>query len=115
MHEYSLASALISQVERAAAPHSGATVRRVHVRVGAESGVVPELLQTAFEAIRPDTVCAGSSLVLERVDLRWACPPCPQAEPLPDSLRCPNCGGPLELSEGMELVLQRIELEHAPS
>jgi len=113
VHEYSLVSALIRQVERAAAPHPGAAVRRVHVRVGVESGVVPELLSAAFEAVTPGTVCDASELAIEHAELRWACPRCPDGERRADSLRCQSCGGALELVEGMELVLQRIELEPA--
>lgn len=111
MHEYSIVSALIDEVE-ARAREAGATrVALVRVRLGAQSGVDARLLATAFDTFNERGVCAGARLELEEVPARWACPRC-GAEPAPGGpLRCARCERPLELMEGDEIVLAHLELE----
>jgi hydrogenase nickel incorporation protein HypA/HybF len=79
MHEYSIVSSLVDQVEHVVAAHPGAIVRRVHVQVGAYAGVEPSLLQTAYDTFREHTVCEraelriasvpGDDLMLQRVEM----------------------------------------------
>jgi hydrogenase nickel incorporation protein HypA/HybF len=111
MHEYSLVLALLEQVEAQVASHPGATVRRVQLRIGDQAGVVPELLQTAFEVAREHTVAAGAELAVERVPARWSCPRCGRDVPEGERLDCAGCGGPARLVAGDELILSRLELE----
>jgi hydrogenase nickel incorporation protein HypA/HybF len=111
MHEYSIVSALLQEVE-ARAQGAGATrVALVTVRIGAVSGVDPRLLATAFETFSGDGLCAGAELELEEVPARWACPRCqaPAVEGRP--LRCEPCDRPLQLVSGDEIILSHLELE----
>lgn len=62
MHEYSIVSSLVDQVEHVVAAHPGAIVRRVHVQIGAYAGVELALLQTAYDTFRERTVCEGAEL-----------------------------------------------------
>jgi Zn finger protein HypA/HybF involved in hydrogenase expression len=62
MHEYSIVSSLVDQVEHVVASHPGAIVRRVHVEVGTYAGVELSLLQTAYDTFRERTVCEGAEL-----------------------------------------------------
>lgn len=111
MHEYSIVSALIGSVERQARAHPGATVRRLHVRIGRASGVETGLLATAYEIFREGTSCAGAELVIDPVEVRWECPRCGEAIPPGRALSCPACAVPAHLARGDEILLQRIELE----
>jgi len=111
MHEYSLVLALLEQVEAHVAAHPGAAVRRVELRVGDQAGVVPELLQTAFEVARERTPAARAELVIERVPARWACPRCARGLEEGEPLVCATCGEPARLVAGDELDLLRLELE----
>ena len=111
MHEYSLVLSLLEQVEAQAAAHPGATVRRVEVRLGEQSGVVAELFTTAFEVAREGTVAAEAELLLERVPARWACSGCAREFSSGERLTCSECGDPARLVAGDELHLMRLELE----
>lgn len=111
MHEYSIVSALVDQVEHHARTNPGARVRRVHVAIGELAGVDPELLTTAFETFRPHTVCAGAELALEARPACWSCPTCGTPIARGEPLRCTACAAPARLTSGDEIVLQRIELE----
>ncbi len=111
MHEYSLVLALFEQVEQHLVARPGAVVRRVVVQVGEYSGVVPELLATAFEVAGEQTACAGAELVLDPVPARWSCSDCARDVAGGEVLTCTACGAPARLVAGEELNLMRIELE----
>jgi hydrogenase nickel incorporation protein HypA/HybF len=111
MHEYSIVSALVDQVEDRARPYPGARVRRVHVAIGELAGVDVELLTTAFITFRDHTVCADAELAVEPRPAAWACPRCGTSIVRGEALRCPRCAAPARLTSGDEIVLQRIELE----
>ena len=111
MHEYSLVLALLEQVERHQQGHKGAKILRITVQVGELSGVVPELLRTAFEVARQSTPCEAAELVLDEVPARWVCPACAREFAGGEALSCEACGAPARLVAGEELNLMRIELE----
>jgi hydrogenase nickel incorporation protein HypA/HybF len=111
MHEYSLVVALLEQVGSHLEGRPSARVRRVTVQVGELSGVVPELLRTAFEVAGDGTPCQGAELVLDLVAARWVCTGCERVFAGGEVLTCEGCGAPARLEAGEELMLMRIELE----
>jgi len=111
MHEYSLVQALLDGVAHEAAAHRAVAVHRVHVRIGALAGVEADLFATAFEMLRPGTLCAAAELVINHEASVWSCPSCAVPVPPDGALACPACGWPARLASGDGLVLERIELE----
>ncbi len=111
MHEYSIVSALLDQVEHQLAMHPRATVRRVSVKIGELAGVEIELLRTAYDTIRERSVCASAELAIEAVPAAWQCVGCARAIETGAVLRCPDCGRPARLATGGEIILERIEME----
>src|SRR5213078_4300617 len=57
MHEYSIVQALFDQIGDMARGHGAIAVRRVRVRVGEIAGVDVELLRTAYDLFRVNTLC----------------------------------------------------------
>jgi hydrogenase nickel incorporation protein HypA/HybF len=113
MHEFSLVQALIERVEAEAAARQASAVHSLTLRIGELSAVEPELLATAFEAYRADTVCREAGLEIERVPARWVCRSCGRPLEKGGVLRCGDCGAPGRLESGDEIVLARIEMEVA--
>lgn len=111
MHEYSIVEALIDRVRVESEARRGSHVVRLSVRIGELSGVDPDLLATAYETFRERSVCADASLEIRRVPARWSCPRCGALIAAGDALRCASCSTPAKLSEGDEIVLDRIEME----
>jgi hydrogenase nickel incorporation protein HypA/HybF len=111
VHEYSIVQALMEQVEAEAFSHHASRVGRVHVRLGELSGVDPELLKLAFETFRERTICEGAELALRLVPASWVCRSCGQPLPKDAVLRCEECGQPGKLSQGDEIILDRLEME----
>ena len=109
MHEYSLVQALVARVEQEVRQRAPARVHRLRVRLGELSGVDPALFTTAYEMFREGTVCAEAPLELSQVAARWRCPACGRSIARGEKLQC--CGGPAQLAEGDDLLLDQIELE----
>ena len=110
MHEFSIAQHIVRSVEATAGKHGVTDVRSVRIRVGALSGVVGYALQSAWEIVRADGVCASSTLDIEEVPLRLECPTCGTVE-IDDlaCMLCPQCGDAGgKLISGRELELDSI-------
>ena len=111
MHEYSIVSALIDQVQGQAALHNARAVHRLVVKIGELSGVEVELLKTAYDTFRERTVCAGAPMDVVMVEARWECPRCARAFAKGEKLRCQACDQPARLVRGDEIILERLEME----
>jgi len=113
MHEYSIVQALLNKVEAECASRGATAVHRLSVRIGELSGIEPDLLATAWETFREDSICRGAPLEIRRVPASWACPQCRAPIPKGMRLQCPLCEVPAKLAEGDEIVLEQIEMEVA--
>ncbi|HSD67013.1 MAG TPA: hydrogenase maturation nickel metallochaperone HypA [Vicinamibacteria bacterium] len=110
MHEYSLVRAMADQVEQCARARNATAISRVAVRIGALSGVEPELFATAFTLCR-EGILAGAELDIRRSEAAWACPKCAATIPPGAVLRCASCDVPAKLARGDEILLEQIEME----
>lgn len=113
MHELSIVASLFQILEAKAQENQATKIVRVRLKVGKLAGVVPEFLQTAFDSYKQDTIAAESQLEIEEVPLKMRCRKCAaEIEKEDFVLVCPSCGATdLEILEGMELLLDKIDLE----
>jgi hydrogenase nickel incorporation protein HypA/HybF len=113
MHEYSIVQALIDRVQKEVDAHGAAAVHGIRVRIGEFSGVEIELLRSAYELFSEKSVCEGAKLEIVQVPARWTCRGCGAPIGTGEILCCPVCGQPARLTEGDEILLERIEMEVA--
>jgi hydrogenase nickel incorporation protein HypA/HybF len=113
MHELSVVASLVETIEALAREHKAKSVTGVWIKVGALSGVVPELLESAFDMYRRGTIVENARLMIERPPLKALCRACrAEAERTDYSPACPACGSSdLEITGGTDLFLERVELE----
>lgn len=116
MHEASLVSALLRQVDDLVVGNGGGRIVEIRIEVGPLSGVEPLLLTEAFHRLRPGTSSAGAELIVEFVELMYRCRTC-GGEQAAAELRfvCAGCGSDdVDVVSGDGVVLQSIELEQTP-
>lgn len=89
-------------------------VYSVRLRIGTLSGVVPEALGFAFEALTPGTLAEGARLIIDSVPARFWCSSC-QKEFQSDDMfaECPECRRPSgDLRAGREMEIASMEIDH---
>ena len=111
MHEYSIVSQLLEQVDAQARQREATAIHRIRVRIGELSGVEADLLRTAYETFREHTLCAGAELEISAVPARWVCRECGREIARGEVLSCPECSVPARLAGGDEILLEQIEME----
>ena len=113
MHELSVCQGLLRQVEKVAAEHDARAVDRILLRVGALSGVEPDLLSHAFDIARMGTLAENARLEIENGPVTVRCRQCGTSGEVPSNrLVCPHCGDwRVEVTGGEELLLLSLDLE----
>ncbi len=113
MHELSIVASLFETLEEKAREHRARKITTVRLKVGRLAGVVPEFLKTAFDVYKEGTIADGAVLEIEETPITVRCRACGTETARDDFvLACPACGSTdIELIEGLELLLDRIELE----
>lgn len=113
MHEVGLVMQAIELAEEAARPEGAVRIVRLHLRVGALSGVVPESMAFAFEVVSAGTLAEDASFEWEEVPVRCRCPSgCGEFEAEGAVYCCPSCGtAAWEIVAGRELDISAIEIE----
>jgi hydrogenase nickel incorporation protein HypA/HybF len=113
VHELSIVTSLFDILEEKAREAKAAKVTAVKLRVGRLSGVVPDLLESAFETFKKGTIAEGARLEIEIVPFAFRCRRC-GGESFPEEppYACSACGsGDIELLGGMDIFIDRIEVE----
>lgn len=116
VHELSIAHDLVSIADEAARKAGATRVTRVHLRLGALSGVVADSLQFGYGMATQGTLLDGSELEIHELPIKIYCdsPTCQREIELQgtQSFRCPVCGQPAaKLVQGKELQIESIEIE----
>jgi hydrogenase nickel incorporation protein HypA/HybF len=113
VHELSLIASVFDVLEEEARKHGARRVTAVVLKVGVMSGVVPDLLESAFETYKKETIAATARLEIVVVPAKLRCPDCGGEAVREDTdFSCAGCGSRrIEIVEGRETVVERIELE----
>lgn len=112
MHEVGIIESALGVIRREAQAHGAERVERVVMRIGAISGVEPDALRFAFEAVTPDSVAAGAVLEIELVPARAHCRACADEFTIESGFifECPRCRAISgDVRSGRELELARLE------
>lgn len=114
MHELSIMQSALNQALSEARRAGAARVHQIRLRIGVLSGVVPDALRFAFEAIAPGTAAEGAALEIEEVPARFWCAPCRREFVSANFYsECPDCGVPSgNLRAGREMELCSMEVDH---
>jgi hydrogenase nickel incorporation protein HypA/HybF len=113
MHELSIMESALKMALQQAREAQASRVHVIRLRIGEMSGVVPDALQFAFEALAPGTMAEGATLAIDHVPARFWCKTCShEFVPLDHFPECPDChGASLEMRAGRELEIASLEIE----
>jgi hydrogenase nickel incorporation protein HypA/HybF len=116
MHELGIASAILERAQATSERNGNARVLKIGLRIGEVSGVEPDALSFAIEALAKGTSCEGVVLDVERPRRRRRCGACGAEFELDGMIAaCPMCRRDAsECVAGSELDLTYIELEDPP-
>ena len=114
MHESSLAINIVEIAQEECRNRGCASVDSVTVRLGKASGVLPESLEFAFNALKENTIASKAKLIFEIVPVGGTCQSCQktfEAHDVPYVLSCPHCGSTsFEISKGREMEVVSLEI-----
>jgi hydrogenase nickel incorporation protein HypA/HybF len=112
VHEAGLAMTALDVAAGRARERVSTRVHRLTLRVGDLSGVVPEALRFALEALSPGTVAAGAAFDIEVVPVECHCGRCyPPFRPADVVYACPDYGTlSTDVWQGHELELVSLEV-----
>lgn len=113
MHELSIIAGLFETLLDQARAHNAREITRVRLKVGLLSGIVPELLESAFDMYKKGTLAEKAGLDIDIVPLLVRCRTCGAESRREDfCLACPACtSADLQVVQGTEIFLEKIELE----
>jgi len=121
MHEYSVASELVSSLLPVLKQHHGA-VKRVFLKKGELRILSDRALANAFDVMKQGTPLEGATLCIEAVAAHVVCDACGfegAPEHLSDEamhfsvpiLSCPRCARDVRVTQGRELFVDRLTLD----
>ena len=112
MHEFSIMQSALEMAEAKARAAGATRIHRLTVRVGTLSGVVPEALQFAFDALKDKSPASEAVFVIESVPAVGWCSECAAEFPaVALHYECPGCHQPSgELRRGLEMDLASLEI-----
>ncbi len=112
MHEFAIAQSLLEIIKKGVSPYQGAKVTRIKLKIGKLSGVLPDALSFAFEALSKGGIAEGAVISVEETSLKIKCRGCGESSIMDDPfLVCPRCGGfAVDTVQGRELEIKEMEI-----
>mgnify|MGYP000651622710 CR=1 FL=1 len=113
MHEYSIVQSLLQSCEEHAKQNNSSNITKVIIKIGVLSGVEPDLLQTAFDTFKEQTVCNNAEFVINRQKVIVYCLSCKDESILENNeFLCPKCkSNELKVIDGEDMYLMSLEME----
>lgn len=113
MHEYSIVQSLLDSCEEHARQNEATRVEKVIVKIGVLSGVEPDLLQTAFDTFKENTICHDALFVINHQKVVIKCQGCSEESVLEvNEFMCQKCQSTsVEVLDGEDMYLMSLEME----
>jgi hydrogenase nickel incorporation protein HypA/HybF len=113
MHELSVVASLFEILEEKVQEQNGKRITLVKLQIGTLSGIVPELLATAFDIYKKDTIADGAELIIDVVPLKVQCNDCLKIMVKDEfTFICDFCESTnIQTLEGTEMILEKMDIE----
>ncbi len=113
MHEYSIVQSLLDSCQEYATQNDALKITKVVVKIGVMSGVEPQLLETAFDTFKEETICKEAKFVMSIQPIVILCLTCKKESTLKKlEYCCPACQSvEVDILDGEEMFLMSLEME----
>ncbi len=113
MHEVSIAEEIKEIVIEKLKEHKAKKIKKIALKIGKLTSVVPDALLFAFEIISKNTPLENAKIDIDIIEIKAKCQNCKKTFSLNDiEYLCPFCNKTnLEMISGRELIIQSIEME----
>jgi len=110
MHEMSIVSSLMDQIEDVAEKNNLMNVQEVELEVGELKQVIPEIMQDAYKIVTEETRAKGSVLVITLIKAKVKCQECEDVfNPQIDNFVCARCQrANVQVLQGNEIILKTV-------
>ena len=113
MHEVSIAQGLLDIAINSCTKQGYGRIDSIKVKVGKASGIVPDSLLFAFEALKSGTMADKAVLTIEEIPVSGFCKKCDKKFTVEEAyvISCPVCGGTsFDVETGRELNIDEMEV-----
>ena len=113
MHEVSIAQGLLEIAIDNCKKQGYQSIDSIKVKVGKASGIVPDSLLFAFEALKKDTIAGNATLTIEEIPVGGFCDSCKKHFTVDEAyvIACPLCGSSsFKIETGRELNVDEVEV-----
>ena len=113
MHEVSIAQGLLDIAINSCTKQGYGRIDSIKVKVGKASGIVPDSLLFAFEALKSGTMADKAVLTIEEIPVSGFCKKCSKKFTVEEAyvISCPVCGSTsFDVKTGRELNIDEMEV-----
>jgi hydrogenase nickel incorporation protein HypA/HybF len=113
MHEVSIAQGLLDIAINSCKKQGFKGIELIKVKIGRASGVVPDSLLFAFEALKVGTIAEKAVLTIDEIPVSGFCKACSKHFSVDEAyvVACPLCGGTsFDVETGRELNVDEMEV-----
>ncbi|MEW6570020.1 MAG: hydrogenase maturation nickel metallochaperone HypA [Nitrospirota bacterium] len=113
MHEVGIAQGLLDIVIEKCKEGGYEGIESITVKIGKASGIMPDSLLFAFEALKIGTIAEKASLTIDEVPVSGFCNGCKNHFIVEEAyvISCPACGSmSLRIDTGRELNVEEMEV-----
>jgi len=113
MHEVSIAQGMLDIAIDNCTKQGYTRIDSIKVKIGKASGIVPDSLQFAFEALKPGTIAETAVLAIEEIPVGGFCKKCKKNFTVEEAyvISCPMCGDTsFQIETGRELNIDEMEV-----
>jgi len=76
MHELSITQSILDQALAVANENKAQKIKKIKLKVGEGTAIVPDCVQFYFDSIKKDTIAEKSILEIEIIPVKFRCPKC---------------------------------------
>jgi hydrogenase nickel incorporation protein HypA/HybF len=113
MHEVSIATSLLKIAVDNCKKEGYKSIELIKVKIGRASGIMPDALSFAFDAVKIGTIAEKATLTIDKIPVSGFCEGCKNSFTVDEAfvISCPQCGHiSIRVETGHELHIYEMDV-----